>query len=54
MAGNLVERSYKLGLAGAFASKSMLTVAEYLVLVGVLHDSTVDNILQYLARDGRE
>ena len=51
---NLVDSDYKLGVAGAPASKPMLTVAKYLVLVGLLQDDTVDNMLQHLACDGRE
>ena len=54
LVGNLVDSDYKLRFAGASASKPVLTVAEHLVLVEVLHDGTVDNMLQYLARDGRE
>ena len=49
-----MDGDYKLGFAGAPASKSILTVTEYLVLVEVLHDVTVDNMLQYLALDGHE
>ena len=51
--GNLVDSDYKLGFAREPASKSVLIVAEYLVLVEVLHVGTVENMLQYLARDGR-
>ena len=46
--------SWTVGFAGAPASKPVLTVAEYRVLVEVLHDGTVDNMLQYFARDERE
>ena len=51
LVGNHVDSDYKLGFAGAPASKPVLTVAEYLILVEVLHDGTVGNLLQYLARD---
>ena len=53
LVGNLTDSDYKLGFAGVPASKPVLTVAEYLILVEVLHDGTVDSMLQYLVRDGR-
>ena len=36
------------------SQERVLTVAEYLVLDEMLQGGTVDNIVQYLARDGRE
>ena len=36
-----MDRDYKLAFAGAPTSTSVLTVAEYLVLVEVLHDGTI-------------